>query len=33
MKYYILASGSAGNSTAIVNDDNEILLIDCGTTS
>ena len=30
MKYYILASGSAGNSTALINDNNEILLIDCG---
>lgn len=30
MKYYFLASGSAGNVTALVNDNNEILLIDCG---
>jgi phosphoribosyl 1,2-cyclic phosphodiesterase len=30
MKYYILGSGSGGNSTALVNDKNEILLIDCG---
>ncbi|MCI5744803.1 MAG: MBL fold metallo-hydrolase [Erysipelotrichaceae bacterium] len=30
MKYYCLASGSGGNSTALVNDDDEILLIDCG---
>ena len=30
MKYYFLASGSAGNATALVNDNNEILLIDCG---
>lgn len=30
MKYYVLASGSRGNCTAIVNDNNEILLIDCG---
>lgn len=30
MKYFSLASGSAGNSTAIVNDNGEILLIDCG---
>ena len=30
MKYYILASGSAGNCAALVNNENEILLIDCG---
>ena len=30
MKYYILGSGSGGNATALVNDNNEILLIDCG---
>ncbi len=30
MKFYILASGSAGNCTALVNNNNEILLIDCG---
>lgn len=30
MKYYFLASGSSGNSTALVNDKGEILLIDCG---
>ena len=30
MKYYVLASGSGGNCTALVNDNNEILLIDCG---
>ncbi len=30
MRYYILASGSAGNCTAFVNDNDEILLIDCG---
>ena len=30
MKYYFLASGSGGNATALVNDNNEILLIDCG---
>ena len=30
MKYYFLASGSKGNCTALVNDENEILLIDCG---
>ena len=30
MKYYVLASGSGGNCTALVNDENEILLIDCG---
>ena len=30
MKYYFLASGSSGNATALVNDNNEILLIDCG---
>lgn len=30
IKYYILASGSSGNSTALVNDDGKILLIDCG---
>lgn len=32
MKYYVLASGSGGNCTALVNDNNEILLIDCGIT-
>ena len=30
MRYYFLASGSSGNATALVNDENEILLIDCG---
>lgn len=30
MKYYLLGSGSSGNCTALVNDNNEILLIDCG---
>lgn len=30
MKYYLLASGSSGNCTALVNDNDEILLIDCG---
>lgn len=30
MRYYFLASGSKGNCTALVNDDEEILLIDCG---
>lgn len=30
MKYFVLSSGSKGNSTALVNDKNEILLIDCG---
>ena len=30
MEYYFLASGSSGNCTALVNDENEILLIDCG---
>lgn len=30
MKYFILASGSSGNCTALVNDNDEILLIDCG---
>lgn len=30
MKYYFLASGSKGNCTALVNDNQEILLIDCG---
>ena len=30
MRYYFLASGSGGNCTALVNDKNEILLIDCG---
>ena len=30
MRYYILASGSAGNCAALVNNKNEILLIDCG---
>ena len=30
MEYYILASGSAGNCCALVNDKKEILLIDCG---
>ena len=28
MRYYFLASGSSGNATALVNDENEILLID-----
>lgn len=32
MKFYVLASGSGGNCTALVNDSNEILLIDCGIT-
>ena len=30
MKFYTLASGSGGNCTAFVNENNEILLIDCG---
>ena len=30
MRYYFLASGSSGNATALVNDQDEILLIDCG---
>ncbi len=30
MRYYFLASGSGGNCTVLVNDENEILLIDCG---
>ena len=30
MEYYILASGSAGNCCALVNEKKEILLIDCG---
>ncbi len=30
MKYYLLASGSGGNCTALENDKHEILLIDCG---
>ena len=30
MKYYFLASGSGGNATALVNENDEILLIDCG---
>lgn len=30
MEYYILASGSAGNCCALVNQEKEILLIDCG---
>lgn len=30
MKYFVLASGSKGNATVFVNDENEILLIDCG---
>ena len=30
MKFYVLASGSAGNCSALVNEENEILLIDCG---
>jgi len=30
MKYVVLSSGSKGNSTALINDRNEILLIDCG---
>jgi len=30
MKYYILSSGSKGNCTCLVNDENEILLIDAG---
>ncbi len=30
MRYYFLASGSSGNCTALVNDNDEILLIDCG---
>ena len=30
MRCYFLASGSSGNCTALVNDNNEILLIDCG---
>lgn len=30
MKYYFLASGSSGNATILINDNNEILLIDCG---
>lgn len=32
MKYYILASGSGGNCSVLVNDNDEILLIDCGIT-
>lgn len=32
MRYYFLASGSSGNATALVNEHNEILLIDCGIT-
>ena len=30
MKYYFLASGSKGNCRALVNDNQEILLFDCG---
>lgn len=30
MRYYMLASGSTGNCTALVNDNEEIVLIDCG---
>ena len=30
MRCYFLASGSSGNCTALVNDNDEILLIDCG---
>lgn len=30
MKYFLLASGSSGNCSALLNDENEILLIDCG---
>ncbi len=32
MKYYVLSSGSKGNSTAFVNENDEILLVDCGLT-
>ena len=30
MNYYLLASGSKGNCSIFVNDENEILMIDCG---
>jgi Metallo-beta-lactamase superfamily. len=30
MRFYILASGSEGNCSALVNKENEVLLIDCG---
>lgn len=30
MRYYVLASGSKGNATVFVNDENEAILVDCG---